>query len=94
MNFPHLPASLFRILFFKKEEEKKILGKEPEIVSTKQYITKNIRIKNIVVARVRAASWRSFPQGVCQCLFGKYGETMNSYLLSVENLNESRHLVF
>jgi hypothetical protein len=47
MNFPQLPASLFRILFFKKEEEKKILGKEPEIVSTKQYITKNIRIKNI-----------------------------------------------
>jgi len=28
------------------------------------------------------------------CLSGKHGETRNSCLLSVENLNGSRHLVF
>ena len=85
----------FPYFIFQERRRKKILGKEPEIVSTKQYITKNIRIKHIVVARVRTASRRSFhPQGVCQCLSSKYGETMNSYLLSVENLNGSRHLVF
>jgi len=47
MKFPQLPASLL-FLFFKKEEEK-IHGKELEIDSTKLYITKNIRIKHIVI---------------------------------------------
>jgi hypothetical protein len=80
----------FPYFIFHERRRKKILGKEPEIVSTKQYIT-----KNIVVARVRVASRRLFhPQGVCQCLFGKYGETRNFYLLSVEYFNGSRHLVF
>jgi hypothetical protein len=34
------------------------------------------------------------PLGFNVCLSDKYGETRNSCLLSVENLNESRHLVF
>jgi hypothetical protein len=48
MKFPQLPASLF-LFYFSRRKKKKIHGKELEIDSTKLYITKNIRIKHIVI---------------------------------------------
>jgi len=48
----------------------------------------------MIVARVRRRGDRPPSQGKCIGLSGKCEETRNSYLLSVENLNGSRHLVF